>query len=110
MIFQISRISRTFVQIAENNAAVESQVPGGTGRCTLHAWTKSDRVASIQCHHIYTPQVTHMHSRSTMKAMEKYDVVAEASSHFKFRLKCGRHEMIYLQDTSDAERKQKVVR
>ena len=30
MIFQISRISRTFVQIAENNAAAESQVPGGT--------------------------------------------------------------------------------
>ena len=45
-----------------------------------------------------------------MKAMEKYDVVAEASSHFKFRLQCGRHGMIYLQDTSDEERKQKVVR
>ena len=40
-----------------------------------------------------------------MKAMEKYDVVAEASSHFKFRLQCGRHGMIYLQDTSDAGRK-----
>ena len=71
---------------------------------------KSDRVASIQCHHIYTPQVTHMHSRNTLKAMEKYDVVAEAPSHFKFRLQCGRHRMIYLQDTSDEERKQKVVR
>ena len=34
MIFQISRISRTFVQIAENNAAAESQVPGGTVMCT----------------------------------------------------------------------------
>ena len=55
-----------------------------------------------------TPQVTHMHRRSTMKAMEKYDVVAEASPHFKFRLQCGRHRMIYLQDTSDAERKQVV--
>ena len=32
MIFQIMRISRTFVQIAENNASAESQVPGGTER------------------------------------------------------------------------------
>ena len=49
MIFQISRISRTFVQIAENNAAAESQVPGGTVNPT-----KQVHSMELACHEFIT--------------------------------------------------------